>query len=226
MAIRLLALETSGDLGSVALFNDGAVSERTISSPREQTDSVLPHVQDLLAVAGLELGDLDGIAFGRGPGSFTGLRVATSVAHGFGLAVGLPLLPISSLAGLAQGIWRCHGLDRCVVCVDARMSEVFWAMFEVRDGLVKPRGAEQLSAPAALRSQDPERPWAAAGSGFAAYADELAKLTSAAETVLPEVWPAARDLFPLALEALDQGQARSVENALPVYLRPETAWRR
>jgi tRNA threonylcarbamoyladenosine biosynthesis protein TsaB len=83
MATRLLALETSGDLGSVALFNDGAVSERTISSPREQTDSVLPHIQDLLAVAGLELGDLDGIAFGRGPGSFTGLRVATSVAHGF-----------------------------------------------------------------------------------------------------------------------------------------------
>ncbi len=226
MRSRLLALETSGDIGSVALYADGAVSERTISSPREQTDSILPHVHGLLADAGLELADLDAIAFGRGPGSFTGLRVATAVAHGFGLAVGLPLLPISSLAALAQGLWRSHGIERCLVCIDARMGEVFWATFEVRDGLVNSLGPEQLSHPAAVRWEARETPWSAAGSGLVAYAEALTGITSAAETVLTEMWPAARDLLPLALEDFDQGRVRWVENALPVYLRPETAWRR
>ena len=226
MGTRLLALETSGEVGSVALLVDGAVSERTIASPREQTEAVLPHVQGLLADAGLELADLDGIAFGRGPGSFTGLRVATAVAHGFGLAVGLPLLPISSLAALAQGVWRSHGIERCLVCVDARMGEVFWARFEARDGLVSPVGAEQLGSPAAVRWEAREGPWAGTGSGFAAHAAALAGLTSSAETVLPEAWPAARDLLPLAVEDLAHGRARPVEAALPVYLRRESAWKR
>ncbi|MDH3509023.1 MAG: tRNA (adenosine(37)-N6)-threonylcarbamoyltransferase complex dimerization subunit type 1 TsaB [Gammaproteobacteria bacterium] len=226
MSARLLALETSGDVGSVALLADGAVSERTISSPREQTDAVLPHVQGLLADAGLELGDLDGIAFGRGPGSFTGLRVATAVAHGFGLTVGLPLLPVSSLAALAQGAWRGHGIERCLVCIDARMGEVYWAAFEIRDGLANPIGAEKLGSPAAARWDALARPWAAVGNGFAAYVAELASLTASAETVLADVWPAARDLLPVALEDLAQGRSCSVEDALPVYLRPETAWKR
>lgn len=226
MAARLLALETSGDVGSVALLVDGAVRERAITSPREQTATVLPFVKDLLGDAGLELEDLDAIAFGRGPGSFTGLRVATAVAHGFGLAVGLPLLPVSSLAALAQGVWRSEGAERCLVCIDARMGEVFWAAFEVRDGIVEPLGEEQLSHPAAVCLEAPERSWTAAGSGFAAHASELERLASAAEAVLPEVWPAARDIATLALAALDEGQACPVEDALPVYLRPETAWRR
>lgn len=226
MGARLLALETSGDVGSVALLADGVVSERTISSPREQTDSVLPHIQSLLAERGHGLWDLDGVAFGRGPGSFTGLRVATSVAHGLGLTVGLPLLPISSLAALAQGVWRRHEIGRCLVCVDARMGEVFWAGFEMRGGLVQPLGAEQLSDPANVCWEARDEPWAAAGSGFAAHAAALAGAASSAETVLAEASPAARDLLPLAIEDLERGRSCGVENALPVYLRPETAWRR
>ncbi len=226
MGARLLALETSGDVGSVALLAGEAVSERTISSPREQTDAVLPHVQALLSDAGLALEDLDGIAFGRGPGSFTGLRVATAIAHGFGLALGLAMLPVSSLAALAQGAWRSHGLERSLVCIDARMGEVFWAAFEVRDGLASPMGIEQLGSPAAVAWDEADRPWAAVGSGFAAHAAALAGITAAAETILPEVWPAAADLLPLALRDLAQGGARQIESALPVYLRPESAWRR
>lgn len=226
MGVSLLALEMSGDVGSVALLAGGAVSERTIASPREQTDAVLPHVQALLLDAGLELGDLDGIAFGRGPGSFTGLRVATAVAHGFGLAAGLALLPVSSLAAIAQGVWRSQGIERCLVCVDARMGEVYWATFEIRDGRAELIGAEQLGRPAGVRWDDREVRWAAAGSGFAAYSVDLAGLTAAAEFVLPEVWPAARDLLPVALDDLSRGRSRSVEDALPVYLRPETAWKR
>ncbi len=226
MGTSLIALETSGDLGSVALYADGAVAERTIASPREQTDSVLPHVQGLLADAGLALADLDGIAFGRGPGSFTGLRVATAVAHGFGLAIGLPLLPVSSLAALAQGVWRTHDIARCLVCIDARMGEVFWGAFEARDGLVQPLGDEQLSRPEAVRWEAGDGSWVAAGNGFAAHAATLTDVSTAAEIVLPEACPAASDLLPLALADLAQGRASTVEAALPVYLRPESAWKR
>ena len=226
MGTRLLALETSGDVGSVALLADGAVTERTISSPREQTNSILPHTQTLLADTELALSDLDGVAFARGPGSFTGLRVATSVAHGFGLTVGLPLLPVSSLAALAQGVWRRHEIAGCLVCVDARMGEVFWAGFEVHDGLVRPLGAELLSDPAAVCWKGNDEPWAAAGSGFAAHAAALAGVASGAETVLAEARPGAADLLPLAIEDLEHGRSCGVESALPVYLRPETAWRR
>ena len=226
MASKLLALETSGDVGSVALLADGAVCERAIPSPREQTGSVLPHVQGLLADAGLELGDLDGIAFGRGPGSFTGLRVATAVAHGFGLAAGLPLLPISSLAAIAQGLWRSRGTQRCLVCVDARMGEVFWGCFEIRNGLAAPLSEERLDSPSGIRCADLSETWIAAGNGFAAYAAELSGLAARAQTVESSLGPAARDLLPLALDDLAHGRASPVEVALPVYLRPESAWKR
>lgn len=222
---RLLALETSSDIGSVALLVGETITERTIASPREQTGAILPHVHDLLAEAGIGLKDLDGVTFGRGPGSFTGLRVATAVAQGFGVALGLPLLPVSSLAAIAQGVWRVRGAEHCLVCIDARMGEVFWARYSIRDGRAALRDDERLSAPAAIEKGFPGS-WVAAGSGFAAYLGELAGVTVGAVSVLPDAGPSARDLLPLALEDLAQGRIAPVEAALPVYLRRADAWRR
>jgi tRNA threonylcarbamoyladenosine biosynthesis protein TsaB len=221
----LLALETSGLGGSVALYVDGHVTERAIASPREQTDVIVPYIDALLADAGIELGALDGVAFGRGPGSFTGLRIATAVAQGIGLALGTALLPVSSLAAIAQRLWREHGALNSLVCVDARMEEVFWAQYAVIAGEVAVVGPERLSAPAAVEFRG-EGPWIGAGSGFAAYPSALGALASKAERILADVQPLARDLLPLALTALAAGQSCPLEQALPAYLRREDAWRR
>ena len=129
--MKLLAFETSSRTGSVALHVDGTVRQESIATPREQTEQLLPLTAGLLNGAGLALRDLDAIAFGRGPGSFTGLRIAAAVAQGLGLATGLPLLPVSSLAAAAQGLWRTHGSSNTLVCADARMGEVYWAAFDV-----------------------------------------------------------------------------------------------
>jgi len=221
----LLALETSGHGGSVALYVDGDVTERVIASPREQTDVIVPYIDALLGDAGIELGSLDGIAFGRGPGSFTGLRVATAVAQGIGLALGTALLPVSSLAAIAQRLWREHGAEHSLVCVDARMDEVFWAQYAARAGEVTVVGSERLSAPVAVEFRG-EGPWVGAGSGFAAYPIALGAVASRAERVVADVEPLARDLLPLALAALEAGHVCPLEKALPTYLRREEAWRR
>jgi len=221
--MRLLALETSSEEGSVALADGADAEQRGIATPREQTEQVLPLVQGLLRDAGLSLRELDGIAFGCGPGSFTGLRVAAAVAQGLGLAADLPLLPVSSLAAMAQGAWRTHELTRSLVCVDARMGEVFWGAFEIREGLAEPLVPERLSEPGALAWEGGGE-WGAVGGGFQAYEDLLAPLKSQATIVLGSLGPKAADLLPRARAELLAGRGQSPESATPVYLRGENAW--
>jgi tRNA threonylcarbamoyladenosine biosynthesis protein TsaB len=120
--VNLLAIETSSEIGTVALASNGSILERRIETPRAQTERILPLVDELLSASGLVLRDLNAIAFGRGPGSFTGLRVAAAVSQGLALAVKIPVLPVSSLAAMAQGVWRTDGEINALVCADARMA--------------------------------------------------------------------------------------------------------
>lgn len=221
--MNVLAFETSSEAGSVALKVGEDIREEVIETQRRQTEQLLPIAGDLLVAAGLKLVDLDGIAFGRGPGSFTGLRVAAAAAQGLGLASGLPLLPVSSLAVIAQGLWRSHGVQRSLVCVDAHMGEVFWAAFQIRAGLARAVGEERLTAPEAVRAEGLTA-WVAAGSGFAAYETGLVSLVVRAEGVHAGARPLARDLFPQAVSDLAAGRGRRPEDATPVYLRSEAAW--
>jgi tRNA threonylcarbamoyladenosine biosynthesis protein TsaB len=223
--VKLLGLETSGRLGSVALSVDGRVESREIANAREQTERLLTVVDELLAGAGLEVARLDGIAFGRGPGSFTGLRVAAAVAQGLAAPAGVPLLPVSSLLCLAQRAWRSERVEHAVACVDAHMGEIYWGEFELRNGTICAAGPERLGSPSELA---PPRStgWAAVGGGFTAQREALAALLAKAQRVLPEFEPAAEDLFPAAAEALAAGRITSPREALPVYLREHTAWRR
>jgi tRNA threonylcarbamoyladenosine biosynthesis protein TsaB len=223
--VKLLGIETSSAVGSVAIQTPATTIVRTLATPREQNEHLLELVDELLAEAGLTLDALDGIAFGRGPGSFTGLRIAAAVAQGFALATGVPLLPVSSLRCIAQHALRLATVQHVAVCVDAHMGEAYWGEFELRDGLMVPAGEERLAAPAALEAPR-ARPWQAVGGGFATHAEALAALVATAERVLPEVRPDARDLLPLAAPDLTAGRAVPPAQALPVYLRPETAWRR
>ena len=223
--MNLLGLETSGRVGSIALSIDGRIEAREIANAREQTERLLTVVDELLAGAGLELTALDGIAFGRGPGSFTGLRIAAAVAQGLAAPARTPLLPVSSLLCLAQRALRSAQVEHAVACVDAHMGEVYCGEFELRDGVLRAVGPERLGRPAELIPPTGS-PWAAVGTGFAAQREALRSVLAEAQRALPELEPAAEDLFPSAAEALAAGRVASPRDALPVYLREHTAWRR
>ena len=223
--MKLLGIETSSSVGSIALEVDGRTEAREIATPREQTEQLLELAHALLGEANLAIDDLEGIAFGRGPGSFTGLRIAAAVAQGFAVGCELPLLPVSSLLCLAQRAWRQHGVTHALVCVDAKMGEVYWGEFAVANGLMSPIAEVRLGAPQEIAVPSAAS-WSAVGDGFAAHRDGLAATLGAADRAISDLNPAAEDLFPSARRALAAGKAVGPREALPVYLREHTAWRR
>lgn len=223
--MNLLALETSSPVGSVALATADRLLVREIATAREQTERILALVDELLGEAGIGVRELSGIAFGRGPGSFTGLRVSAAVAQGLGAVGGAPLLPVSSLLCLAERVWREQRYARGLACVDAHMGEVYWCEFGVDGGTAAIVGPERLGSPSEVVPLA-GAPWCAVGSGFAAHADALAAVRAAAADVWPALAPSAVDLLPRARRDLAAGRGAEPAAALPVYLREHTAWRR
>jgi tRNA threonylcarbamoyladenosine biosynthesis protein TsaB len=220
MSVKLLALDTAGPCCSVALMVDGRLTELDAPAERVQAESVLPMVERLLADAGLGLKGLDAIAFGRGPGAFTGLRVATAVAQGLAYGAGLPVVPVSDLAALAVAAQRVHGQERVLACLDARMHEVYWAAYAVTAQSLTALTQEALSPPQDVAP--PAGTWFGAGPGWAAYGDVLRGRVglSGLDGVL---LPMAGDIARLGERAFRAGQAVSPEQALPVYLRDKVA---
>jgi tRNA threonylcarbamoyladenosine biosynthesis protein TsaB len=223
--MNLLAFETSSRIGSVALETAAGLLVRELGAPREQTERLLAITDELLAAAGIGLASLDGIAFDRGPGSFTGLRVSAAVVQGLAAVSGVPLFPVSSLLCLAQRAWQDAGSERTLVCVDAHMGEVYWAIAQRRAGHVEIAGDERLSAPAEVAAPEGSG-WCAVGSGFATHAEALAPIIRAAAQALPELLPSAVALLPQAKRDLAAGRSTPPAAALPIYLRESTAWRR
>jgi tRNA threonylcarbamoyladenosine biosynthesis protein TsaB len=220
--MKLLALDTAGARCSVALLLDGKLAELDAPAERIQAESVLPMVEQLLAEAGLKLGSLDAISFGRGPGAFTGLRVATSVAQGLAYGAGLPLVPVSDLAALAAAAVRLHKAGRVLACLDARMHEVYWAAYESRpDGLVAV-SAEALSPPSEV-SAPSKGPWFGAGPGWGAYGEALKARVPELTGMDPVLLPTAGDIARLGEVAFLKGEKLPPEQALPVYLRDKVA---
>ncbi len=219
--MKILALDTATELCSAALYIDGRCRVREDARPRGSGELILGMISQLLAEAALALGQLDAIAFGRGPGGFTGVRLAVAVAQGLGFAAGLPLLPVSDLRALArQALLQPGAPPRVLVCQDARMAQVYWACYQGSES-----ANEALDFPLAVRLP-PEwngMPVCGAGSGFEAYAAALRELPGA--TVAPlfgHMRPRAREIAELA--AID-GLAAAVtaELAQPVYLRDDVA---
>jgi tRNA threonylcarbamoyladenosine biosynthesis protein TsaB len=221
--MKLLAIETATDACSAALWVDGVLTTRHEVAPREHTRLILPMMDALLAEAGLRLSDLDALAFGRGPGAFTGVRIAAAVIQGSAFAADLPVVPVSTLAALAQ-----QGIDagsrRVLAALDARMDEVYWGAFQADDqGLAVPVGAEQVIAPDAVPIPEGEG-WRGVGSGWAAYEDALrARLGECVSDIDPEALPAAAEVARLAVRDFNAGLAVPAEQALPVYLRDKVA---
>jgi tRNA threonylcarbamoyladenosine biosynthesis protein TsaB len=186
--VRLLAIDTATENCSAALLIDGCMQSREIEMERGHAERILPMIDDLLAEAGITLPDLDAIAFGRGPGSFTGVRLAVTVTQGLAFGAGLGVVPISDLRAVAQRAFRQDPtLTKVLVCNDARMSEVYWACFERGGGgLARLEGEERVSKPSEVKLPDGWSTATAVGRGFIAYADAL---RAAVPTVALDVTP-------------------------------------
>ncbi|BAO44524.1 tRNA (adenosine(37)-N6)-threonylcarbamoyltransferase complex dimerization subunit type 1 TsaB [Thiolapillus brandeum] len=222
--MKLLALDTTEDSCSVALCVDDEMRWRFQIAPRQHSELILPMMESLLAEAQLSVQQLDALAFSRGPGSFTGIRIATGVAQGVALGAGLPVVPVSTLTALAQAAFRKQGATRVLSALDARMNEVYWAWCECRDGVMRVSASgEQVGAADTVTAEDDEKAWGV-GSGWFAYADALEQATGIAPSrVLPEQRVHARDVASLGLAALAAGKTLPPEEALPVYIRDNVA---
>nr|WP_310617495.1 tRNA (adenosine(37)-N6)-threonylcarbamoyltransferase complex dimerization subunit type 1 TsaB [Pantoea cypripedii] len=228
MSARILALDTATEACSAALLNQQHIDARFEIAPRDHTQRILPLVQELLQAQQLELTALDALAFGRGPGSFTGVRIGIGIAQGLALGANLPMIGVSSLATMAQGAWRKSGATRVLAAIDARMGEVYWAEYQ-RDANGEWQGAETeavLSPEAAqARIQSLSGEWTTVGTGWQAWPHLLT--SPGAQLLTSEITlPAAEDMLPLAVAAWQRGETVAVEHAEPVYLRNEVAWKK
>lgn len=221
--MKLLALESATESCSVALRDGDAVYVRSQPAPREHAALLLPMVEAVLEEAGLALAGLDAVAFGRGPGSFTGVRIAASVTQGLAFAADLPVLPVSTLAALAQGAWREHGAHRVAAAIDARMGEVYWGLYREQDGVMVPEGEEGVFAPDQVPL--PAADFTGAGSGWATYGDALAQRCGVA-AFYGDRYPQAVDILVLGAAAWRAGKAVDAALAQPVYLRDKVTHQR
>ncbi len=221
---RILAIETATEACSVALLQNGDLEERYEVAPRRHAALLLPAVESLLTTAGLTLNGLDALAFGCGPGSFTGLRIAAGVTQGLAFGADLPVVPVSTLAALAQGTVEQQGVDAVLAALDARMNEVYWGAFRCDEtGLVCPLGEEVVCLPQRVPVPAAGH-WVGAGSGWEKYADVLApRCAVASEDIYRDQKPHAADVARLAARAFRQGNVVSAEQAVPVYLRDNIA---
>lgn len=222
--MKILALETSSERCSAALLVAGNILERAQLARRAHAELILPMVESLLAEAGETLAGLDAIAFGRGPGGFTGLRVATAVAQGLAFGADRPVVPVSDLAALAAAAARAHGAGKVLACLDARMQEVYWAGFEAGGPEeVHALGEEQLG-PAAEVHLPEAGAWFGAGSGFGVYGEILStRLAPSLQGQDATLVPTAHEVATLAAGLLAGGHSVSADQALPVYLRDRVA---
>ncbi|MFN2309409.1 MAG: tRNA (adenosine(37)-N6)-threonylcarbamoyltransferase complex dimerization subunit type 1 TsaB [Gammaproteobacteria bacterium] len=224
--MKILAFDTATEACSAALLLDDEVHERFEVAPRGHARLLLPMLDGLLAEAGLKPAQLDAIAFGRGPGSFTGLRIAASVAQGIAFAVDLPVLPVSTLAALARDALQRHAAAQVLVAIDARMEEVYWAAY-ARDAQGEPQrlGEEQVT-PASAVCLPAAGEWFGIGTGWAAYDDVLRGRCGAALVGVDAAGlPHAAHIVRLAAREFLAGAAVSAEQACPVYLRNRVAQR-
>jgi len=227
---KILAIDTSGEACSVAVALDDEVLEHFEVIPRLHARKLLPMVQSLLSEAEISLNSLDAIAFGRGPGSFTGLRISAGVVQGLAFAADLPTLPISSLAALAQGVYRQTGHTDILTVMDARMAELYWAGFRVIEDHVVLAGSEQLTAAEQLDESktllNTETNWIGVGDGWPFSARFPAHVLQSVTPLEQDFYVQAQDVVRLARHDFLQGLQVPAEQALPVYLRGKSAWRK
>src|SRR5690606_4434990 len=215
--VKLLAFETATEGCSVAVLVDGDVRERFEVAPRRHAELALPWADALLAEAGVAKSQLDAIAVGRGPGAFTGVRLAIAIVQGIALALDRPVVPVSTLAALAAGAAE-NAPPRILAAIDARMGEVYSAAFERRDGGLAALSKEGVCAPDAVVLPRGDDRWQGVGTGFAAGEGALqAHLGPRLAGIDAAALPHAADVARLAAAAFERGEALPPERVEPAY---------
>ena len=227
-SITLLAIDTCTEACSAALLHNQQILERYQCAPRAHTQLILPMMQSLLDEAGLRLRDLDALAFTRGPGSFTGIRIAASIIQASAFAANLPVVLVSSLQCLAQGAYRELQAQQVFTAIDARLQEVFFATYRLQEGsaILQACGTEQLCLPQQCEATG-LTDFVGVGSGWDQYHSLLEEqFKNQLQRWLPQRYPRAYDAAVIAADAYQRGESVTAVNALPTYLRETVALRR
>jgi len=216
--MKLLVLDTSTEWCSAALWLDGRVQARRVLAEQRHSSLLLPMVDELLRESAIGLRQLDGIGYGAGPGSFTGLRIACAVTQGLAFGADLPVAGVSTLQSIAEQA----GAERVLTVLDARMAEVYWAAYR-RDGA----GWRAVSEPALALPESVSVPagggWVGAGNGFVALGEALRPRLAALARIDGMLMPDAAAMAPLAARAFERGEGMDAALAAPIYLRDKVA---
>ncbi len=219
----MLAVETSTEACSAALYIDGEIEERYELAPREHTKLILPMIDSLMAEAELKPQQLDGLAFSRGPGSFTGVRISTGIIQGIALGAELPVVPVSTLAAMAHHYLKHSSSDCAFTAMDARMGEIFWGVYlKNQQGYAELVGEEAVTL--AENIVFPQQQGVGIGSGWDVYPEQLSScLAELLQGIEAEHLPRASAIVDLGVMGFKNDQAVVVEKAMPVYLRDKVA---
>ncbi|WDE13655.1 tRNA (adenosine(37)-N6)-threonylcarbamoyltransferase complex dimerization subunit type 1 TsaB [Thalassomonas haliotis] len=226
--MNFLAIDASTEACSVALqFNDEIVSRYQLC-PQSHSLELLPMVDQVLSEGGCKLKDLDGLIFGQGPGSFTGVRIGIGVAQGLAYSAGLPLVGVSTLQAMAQLAYMSHQQEQVIAAIDARMSEVYLGYYEIgSDGIMQAKLSDAVLPPqrVAAHLDGLSKGAYGVGTGWDAYGEKLAELKTNAGS--PEVlFPAAHAMLVIGAAAFARGEQVSAEQAQPVYVRDTVSWKK
>ena len=231
--MNYLALDASTEACSVALQVDGKVYSRYELCPQSHSLRLLPMIDDVLNEAGIKLAALDGLIFGQGPGSFTGVRIGVGVAQGLAFSANLPVVGVSSLQAMAQLAYRKHGQKEVVAAIDARMSEVYNGYFSLNEHNVMEAQRDEAVTPpeklAQLLSDVVIAPFYAVGTGWDAYPEKLGEHLSTLKVndASPDIlYPCAEAMLAIGKVQFENGQGVSAENAQPVYVRDTVSWKK
>ncbi len=224
----ILALDTSTDACSVALYADGVLDSLFELAAKSHTQRLLPMVDEVLQAKGCELADLDAIAFGRGPGSFTGLRICAGIVQGLAFGANLPVIPVSTLESMACGFYRANPEEQLpvLVALDARMNEVYWGLFSRSGDLVSALVDEAVMPPELLAEQSQimaqQGQFLGIGSGW--HYPAMQSLDPARQFL--DIHPHAENMALIAAAKFAAGETLSALDAQPVYLRDSVSWKK
>jgi len=224
MSTKILALDTATEACSAALYIDGKITQQYKVAPREHSRLILKMIDDLLSEAGIKVESLDAIAFGRGPGAFMGIRIATGVVQGISFAHDIPVIPVSNLMAIAQVAYTQTSESNILCAIDARMGEVYWAALERNtSGIWHPVIEEYVSKPEQLNFPE-QALWVGAGTGWGAHHEMMKSVSDIEITqILDDCLPTASAIVEIAVAEYECGNTVSSAQAQPVYLRNDVA---